>query len=484
MDNHIKDELQQLFERTFSDHINDIQSLPISGSDRRYFRLIGGNHQAIGAYSTDDNENKAFVGFTNHFHSKGVRVPEIYADDLKKSIYLLEDLGDETLLKFLNKERIGAAFPEAVKIKYKKVVQDLAYLQTEGAKGLDYSLCFPTATFDRRSMLWDCNYFKYYFLKLSQLPYNEQLLDEDFRRLTNYLGRCEADFFVYRDFQARNIMLKGDTPYYIDYQGGRQGALQYDLASLLYQAKASLPHDLRAELVEDYMEVASKYTNIEPKSFLRYYYAFVLIRCVQVLGAYGFRGLYERKSHFLTSIPYALDNVEWLLDNNKVRLKLPHLKSILRALTQSEYLKSIGKKSDKADGLTVTVSSFSYRRGIPEDYSGNGGGYVFDCRAIHNPGRYTPYKKLTGRDQPVIDFLLEKSHIQDFLNHAYGVVDKSIDDYLARNFSHLMVSFGCTGGQHRSVYSADQMVRHIKRKYPSVNIKLQHVEQELKNWKN
>ena len=326
MENLVKSKLVQLFQDTFSKTATTIESIHLSGSNRQYYRLISDNKTAIGAFNTDLKENEAFIGFTKHFQKNGVKVPKLYAQSLADGIYLQEDLGNTSLLQTLFAKRTGDEFPSEVKALYKTAVKDLAHLQIKGAEGLNYELCYPTQKFDARSMYWDCNYFKYYFLKAANISFNEEQLDEDFQRLIKYINRAKKGFFVYRDFQARNIMLKnGTTPYYIDYQGGRQGALQYDLAALLYQAKAQIPHEVRAKLLQHYIKSAKEFIAIEEDKFIRYYYGFVLIRCIQVLGAYGFRGIYERKSHFLTSIPYALANIEWLLKNIKFKFKFPQI---------------------------------------------------------------------------------------------------------------------------------------------------------------
>jgi hypothetical protein len=337
-------------------------------------------------------------------------------------------------------------------------------------------------------MLWDLNYFKYYFLKVSGLDFDEVKLENDFQTLTMYLDTANRSAFMFRDFQARNIMLVDNEPYLIDYQGGRRGAMPYDLASLLCQAKADIPFETREHLLNHYLKSAEKLDkNFDKKEFLEFYYPFVLIRTIQVLGAYGFRGLYEKKPHFLSSIPFAMKNIVWVLDNLKqsnpdLKSKLDYLLDILSQLTTHQDWNQYLPKGDNGK-LTVTVSSFSYKRAIPLDLSGNGGGHVFDCRAIHNPGRYQPYKKLTGRDEPVIEFLLKESNIVDFVANAKRIVLPSVERYMERGFSNLMVSFGCTGGQHRSVYSCDQMAKYLEENY-DVNVVVNHVEQEHKGWVN
>ncbi len=473
--------LSELFETWAGEEAELILPLAPSGSNRAYFRLQGATKAAIGTYGIDPRENQAFVYFTQQLHAKGLPVPELYVSALDQNAYLQEDLGATTLYSFLLQK--GDSFPDNLRQMYSKVVQQLARTQIEGGKDFDYSQCYPRAAFDKQSMLWDFNTFKYYFLKLADIPFDEQALETDIHRFADYLLQADCSHLMLRDCQSRNIMMRGGQPFFIDYQGGRQGALQYDLASLLWQAKANIPRDIRQALLDDYLEVASTLTDIQRNQFLEYYYGYVLIRCIQVLGTYGYRGLYERKEHFLKSIPYAIDNIRWLLENVTFKIQLPELESALHALVNSDRFTPFDTSKGNNSLLTVSVSSFSYKRGLPEDSSGNGGGFVFDCRGIHNPGRYEPYKRLTGRDKPVIQFLQQHSNMEDFLNNIYYIVDPVVENYIERSFTHLMINFGCTGGQHRSVYAADAMVRHLEFKF-GVNVKLQHIEQELKHWEN
>lgn len=474
--------LSALFEEWAGESPDFILPLAPSGSDRRYFRLKGANKVAIGAYSPVDKETIAFLNFSKHFKNKGLPVPGIYAEKLEQKVYLQEDLGFTTLYSYLLQK--DEYFPDYLIRIYQKVVEQLARLQIVGGEGLDYSVCYPRAAFDKQSMLWDFNYFKYYFLKLAKAPFNEQDLEDDFHRFADYLLEADNGYFMFRDFQTRNIMIKNGEPFFIDYQGGRKGALQYDLASLLYQAKANIPEDIRTELLHHYLKTARELTNIDEAKFIEYYYGFVLIRCIQVLGAYGFRGLYERKEHFLKSIPFAIRNIKWIFENIDLKVEIPTLKQALLDIVDSKQFEPFDKIKGSSSLLTVSISSFSYKKsGIPKDGSGNGGGFVFDCRFIHNPGRYEPYKKLTGRDEEVINFLKHHSEMDGFLNNVFRIVDSAIEDYIDRSFTHLMINFGCTGGQHRSVYAADALAKHIKEKY-GVKIKLQHIEQEKIGWKN
>lgn len=481
--------ITNLFQKWSGETVENIKAIAASGSNRKYYRVLGKTKTAIAAFNPNEAENQAFIQFTNHFESKGIRVPKIYAEDLENGLYLQQDLGDLSLYQHLFANRNGQELTADLLELYKKSVAELAKVQILGHQGLDYeNWCFQITEFDKQSMLWDLNYFKYYFLKVSGLDFDEVKLEQDFQRLTTYLDTANRDAFMFRDFQARNIMLVDNEPYLIDYQGGRRGAMPYDLASLLCQAKADIPFETREILLNHYLEKAAELDkNFDKTAFLKFYYPFVLIRTIQVLGAYGFRGLYEKKPHFLSSIPFAMKNIIWVIDNLKqsnpdLKSGLDYLLDILLQLTKHQDWNQYLPKGNNGK-LTVTVSSFSYKRAIPTDLSGNGGGHVFDCRAIHNPGRYQPYKKLTGRDEPVIDFLLKESKITEFVANAKRIVLPSVERYMERGFSSLMVSFGCTGGQHRSVYSCDQMAKYLRENY-DVNVVVNHVEQEIKGWVN
>lgn len=474
--------LLHLFERWAGTKADDIAPMPQSGSYREYYRIFGGGRTAVGVYNADLKENIAFLTFTKHFLDKKIRVPAIYAEDLDNHAYLQEDLGDITLFGFLTAVRKSKDFPPELFTMYKKVVEDLPAIQVKGAEGLDYSVCYPRASFDKQSMMWDLNYFKYYFLKLAKIPFDEQDLEEDFKKFSDYLLQADCNYFLFRDFQSRNIMIKGRTPYYIDYQGGRKGALQYDLASLLYDAKADIPQLIRNKLVDHYLISLSRFVDIEEKEFLQYYQGYSLIRMMQAMGAYGFRGFYEKKAHFLQSIPYALDNLRLILDELSLPVKLPELVTALNRLVDAPQLQKFKDQKQMKSYLKVTINSFSYRAAIPEDPYGNGGGFVFDCRAIHNPGRYEQYKELTGKDKEVIDFFKNESDIDHFLDHVYSLVDQSVDKYLQRNFNSLVVNFGCTGGQHRSVFCAEKLAERLKEKY-DIEIEVNHTELAKKSLK-
>jgi len=477
MDNKFTDKeqlIKVLFEKWASEETLTINKLPQSGSSREYYRIKSENKTAIGVFNNDYKENVAFIEFSKHFKKQGLKVPEIYNEDLKYNIYLQEDLGFETLFSILEKNRNAEDYTAILSKQTTRVVQELPKFQFKAHQGLDYSNAYPREAFDKQSMQWDLSYFKYYFLKLAGISFDEQKLENDFQTFMDYLNNADSDFFLFRDFQTRNIMIKDGEPWFIDYQGGRKGALQYDLASFLYDSKANIPQYLREELLDVYIESAKKYFEIDGALFKKQFYPFVLIRIMQAMGAYGFRGFYEKKSHFLKSIPYAIKNLTWILDNIELDIEIPHLIEALRNITKSEKLINIAKTSI----LSVSINSFSYKKGIPQDTSGNGGGFVFDCRWIHNPGRYEPYKKLNGRDQPVIDFLDKEIDMEIHLNSVYSLVDRAVERFIDRDFTHLMVNFGCTGGQHRSVYSAEHLAQHLKEKF-NVKVRVNHIEQNI-----
>lgn len=482
MDTNLQQQITVLFENWAKESVQSIQILPQSGSDRRYFRIKGTQKTALAAFNRVEKENRIFVDYTEHFLKKGINVPELYAQNLEANIYLLQDLGDLTLLQYLESE-CKDGIPSAPTITYyKKALAALAFMQIEGIQGLNVEAYHTPVSFNEQAMLWDLNYFKYCFLKTTKVAFDEFALEADFRKLTSYLATESQSFFMFRDFQARNIMLYEEELYFIDYQGGKQGPLQYDVVSLLFQAKANLSKELRQELLEYYIKEASVLTVIDERKFKDDFYLFVLLRTLQVLGAYGYKGLYEQKEHFIASIPFALKNLSWLLTEIAFPIDLPYLKQVLLKVIEKESNKKIAPVQ-KAKQLTVQIKSFSYKRGIPKDNSGNGGGFVFDCRFIHNPGRYQPYKKLTGRDQEVIDFFEAQSTIHHFVEQVKGIVEEAVENYIERGFANLCINFGCTGGQHRSVFSADCIAKYLEEKYP-INVVLHHREQERKNWIN
>jgi aminoglycoside/choline kinase family phosphotransferase len=456
------DVLKNLFEQHFHTPVEGIVPLQgeLGGSGRKIIRLTGGGKQsAIGILYGVREENVAFLEFSRHFRRHGLPVPEIYAEDLAQGAYLEQDLGDTSLFEFLSQHRTGDnVAPPAVEA-YRKVVAVLPRFQVEAGRDLNYKVCYPRGSFDRQSINWDLNYFKYYFLRLAGIPFNEQALEDDFSRLTKFLLSAPHDYFLYRDFQSRNVMLPGGQPFFLDYQGGRKGALQYDIASLLYDAKADLPPELRQQLLEHYLNTLAGYLDLDRAAFMQHYYAYVYVRILQALGAYGFRGFYERKAHFLQSVPYALKNVRWLLHNVKLPIALPTLLDAFNSMLASEKLQGL---ASEADNLVVRIFSFSFHRGWPKDESGNGGGFVFDGRSLPNPGREERFKTLTGKDAPVIDYLNQQESVHQFFASALSLVDASVNEYQRRGFKHLMVSFGCTGGQHRSVYLAEQLAKRLR----------------------
>jgi aminoglycoside/choline kinase family phosphotransferase len=467
-------DIKDLYRKRFMEESVTVEILPPSGSYREYIRLTSPHFKAIGTWNEDEMENNAFVEFSRHFRSKGINVPEIFEYKPSEFIYLQEDLGNETLFGFLSEVREFEGFSDKIIQIYRKVVRDLPKIQIVAGIDLNYDFCYPRKTFDRQSMMWDLNYFKYYFLKLAKIPFNEQILEDDFTSFTDYLLKAENNFFMFRDFQSRNIMLVNNEPWYIDYQGGRHGALQYDLASLLYDAKADIPQHVRDELMEDYLRELEKIHPVDKNEFRQFFYGYVLIRMMQAMGAYGFRGFYEKKEHFLKSIPFALDNLEIVLGKVDLPVELPELIKVLKSLSDSETLKKVASKQAV---LTIAITSFSYKRGYPTDLSGNGGGFVFDCRSVKNPGKLDQYKPLTGKDPEVIRFFEADSDMEDFLKPVFLVLERSVEKYIERGFTHLAVSFGCTGGQHRSVYSAERVGEYLRNKYP-VRVVINHREQE------
>jgi aminoglycoside/choline kinase family phosphotransferase len=470
------DALKQLFEQRYrlpAEHVKPLQG-HLGGSGRVIVRLSGGGFSAIGILCTVREENVAFLEFSRHFRRHGLPVPEIYAEDLSQGAYLEEDLGDTTLYEVLGANRAGANIaPQAVEA-YRKVVAMLPRFQIEAGRDLNYKVCYPRASFDRQSIAWDLNYFKYYFLRLAGIPFNEQDLEHDFSRLTRFLLSASHEYFLYRDFQSRNIMLRDGQPYFLDYQGGRKGALQYDIASLLYDGKADLPPELRQELLDYYLDCLAGYISIEREAFMEHYYAYVYVRIMQALGAYGFRGFYERKAHFLQSVPYALKNLRWLAHHVKLPIALPALMEALQGMLASEKLQGLASSAER---LKVRIFSFSFHRQMPTDETGNGGGFVFDARSLPNPGREEQFKQLTGKDEPVIEYLRQQESVHQYLAGVLSLVDASVSSYQRRGFKSLMVSFGCTGGQHRSVYLAEQLAKHL-RDTNGVEVAVQHIELE------
>jgi aminoglycoside/choline kinase family phosphotransferase len=470
------DVLKKLFEQHFHAPASRLQPLQgdLGGSGRKIIRLSNEKSTAIGVLYGVREENVAFLEFSKHFRRHGLPVPQIFAEDLSHGAYLQEDLGDTTLYEFLSKNRTGADIAPEVIEAYRKVVAVLPRFQIEAGVDLDYKVCYPISSFDRQSIAWDLNYFKYYFLRLAGIPFNEQALEDDFSRLTDFLLSAPRDYFLYRDFQSRNIMLRNGDPFFVDYQGGRKGALQYDIASLLYDAKADLPPELRQQLLDHFLDRLAGFIELDREAFLQYYYAYVYVRIMQALGAYGFRGFYERKAHFLQSVPYALKNLRWLLHNVRLPIELPTLMAAFHSMLASEKLQVLAAETQN---LVVRIFSFSFHQSLPTDETGNGGGFVFDGRSLPNPGREEQFKSLTGKDAPVIEYLQQQESVHQFLASVMSLVDACITTYQHRHFKNLMVSFGCTGGQHRSVYLAEQLAKRLRPR-SGLEVVLRHLELE------
>ncbi len=481
---HLVEAVSQVYEKWSGKKPVQVDVLAQSGSDRRYFRLYDDhNHTVIGTHGLNTRENETFVYFARHFHKKNLNVPQILSVSEDGTIYLQEDFGNVSLLDVLEEKGLS----DEVYALFRESLQRLAYLQVKGNEGLDYSRCLTNQEFGKQAIMADLLYFKFYFLDGLRKPYDKQKLIDDFEALSNYLTHTEYKFFMFRDFQSRNIMVApGNEVKFIDFQGGMKGAPQYDVASAIWQARANLPDEWKDRLLEDYMSFFESVVGheINREVFRSQYNGYVLIRLLQVLGAYGFRGLFERKAQFLTSIPLALKNLRWFLEENHVGISVPEFMKVLHICIDEEIIQRFSPIQASDDSpLVVKICSFSYRKGIPEDDSGNGGGFVFDCRGIDNPGRHHEYKEIHGRDKPVMEYLERQTRMQDFLNSVFDIVDISVEEYIKRGFSSLAVNFGCTGGQHRSVYAADALARHLRNKY-KVKIDLCHRVQEEKQWKN
>ncbi|MDR1699298.1 MAG: phosphotransferase [Prevotellaceae bacterium] len=481
--------LLSLFVETTREQPTEITPIANSGSNRQYYRIKSKSACFIGVFSDETAENNAFIYLAGHFSGKGLPVPKVVAVSGDKKCYLQSDLGDVSLFDYVANGIKTGNFSEDEQAMLHKTIALLPQFQVKGAQDLDFSQCYPLPALDRQTVMWDLNYFKYCFLKPSGIEFSELLLEKDFERLADEILAIRSDTFLYRDFQSRNIMIRNGEPYFIDFQGGRKGAIYYDVVSFIWQAKANFPPKLRQELTQTYVQSLKKLMPVDDEAvFAQRIGLFALFRTLQVLGAYGFRGLIEKKPHFIESIPFAMKNLKEILENDFSRF--PYLVEILKKLIEKQNRchcglepQSTSKQGEIAgqtrnDKLWVTVYSFSYKKGIPPDTSGNGGGFVFDCRAIDNPGRYEEYKHLTGLDKPVRDYLEKDGEILHFLASVKALTDASISCYIEREFTHLMISFGCTGGQHRSVYCAQYLAEHIAKKF-SVKVKLIHREQEI-----
>jgi len=460
-----------------------IEVLPQSGSDRRYFRVFGDSESVIATHGINVKENETFIYFSKHFSEKNLPTAKILAVNEDFTIYLQEDFGNDSLLTLLEAE----GYTKNIYGLFSQSLRQLARLQIEGDAGLDYDQCLTNKEFGKQAILADLLYFKYYFLDALRKPYDKQKLIDDFEALSNYLTHTEYKYFMFRDFQSRNILITTDRQvHFIDYQGGMHGAPQYDVASMLWQAKANLSEEWKNNLLNDYMTAFEEIVGqpIDRSIFHSQFNGYVLIRLLQVLGAYGFRGLFERKAHFLISIPMALKNLSEFIALHNVGIAVPDFRRVLDICLSDEIIERFTPlKADDETPLVVKVNSFSYKKGIPEDITGNGGGFVFDCRGILNPGRYEQFKAYHGKDKEVKDFLEQQTRMIEFLNSIFDIVDITVEDYIRRGFTSLVVSFGCTGGQHRSVYAAEALARHLKNKF-GVKVEIAHVEQDAKQWQN
>ncbi|MFT3978924.1 MAG: RNase adapter RapZ [Ferruginibacter sp.] len=475
----IIDQIRELFTKHNQAAIQAIDKLPQAGSDRFYFRITAGEETYIATYGPNVQENETFIYFSGQFQKKDLCTPQVLYINDEKTIYIQEDFGDTSLLNVLEAE----GFSENVYALYKQSLARLAELQVKAHEVVDYSKCLTNREFGKEAIMADLLYFKYYFLDALARPYDKQKLIHDFEALSNYLSHTEHKYFMFRDFQSRNIMVTPDNRvHFIDYQGGMNGAPQYDVASMLWQARANLAEEWKESLLDDYMDAFEQLAggNLNRTVFRSQYYGYVLIRLLQVLGAYGFRGLFERKAQFLTSIPLALHNIKWFLENHDVGIAVPTFRKVLEICISNEVIEQFTPvQATEQTPLVITINSFSYKKGIPPDSSENGGGFVFDMRGILNPGRFDEYKKLSGLDKSVKDFLEQRTKMQVFLNSVFDIVDISVSNYIERDFGSLMVNFGCTGGQHRSVYAAEALARHLKNKF-KVRIELAHTNKE--NW--
>lgn len=468
--------LEQLFEDHFGKKPESITLLPVSGSDRRYYRLTHGKQTAIGTYNPNVPENNSYFYFTDLFRKHEINVPEVFATNKDRKYYLQQDLGSTSLFELLMKE----GQTKEVRNYFHKALEQLAKLQWLAGRETDFYQCYGTKQFDEKAIMADLLYFKYYFADLQNIQYNKLLLIDEMESLSKDLGRIQPQMLMYRDFQSRNIMIHDNQVFFIDFQGAMQGPPQYDIASLLWQAKASLPTAWRDDLLNGYIKSLNELhvTRVDEIHFRKGYLQFVLLRILQVLGAYGFRGLLQNKPHFISSIGPALKNLNNFLENNPSLPAYPELRKVLEQLSSPEMqAKYTLPEHTDAVKLQVQVYSFSYKNGIPKDKSSHGGGYVFDCRGLLNPGRYTAYKYLTGKDEAVRQFLERETRMPEFLAHAYGMVSLNVEDYMSRGFENLSVAFGCTGGQHRSVYAAEALATYLKSKY-NIPVTVTHLNEE------
>lgn len=468
------EKLTKLFNRWSGEIPQSILILNKSGSNRKYYRILSENNNAIGVINDNINENRAFIEFTNTFLKNKFPVPTFYISDNDYKSYLIEDLGNTTLLDIRLSEPLNNVSKKLISY-YESSLKFLLKFQLESKEIIDFKYCYPKVKMDKEAIFWDLNYFKYYFLKLKNLIFDEEKLEKDFSRLANLLLEVDQNYFMYRDFQSRNIMVHQKQLYFIDYQGGRKGALQYDLASILYQVKAQLPESLKERLLNYYLKELSKYLIYPKKDFLKYFYPYVFIRLIQVMGAYGYRGLIEKKVHFIESIPLVIKTLKDNYSKFIFLKELPELNHCIQQLINEQ------EKQKKGSNLTVHIKSFSYKSGIPIDTNEHGGGFVFDCRSLPNPGHFKKYMNLSGLDKETIQYLQNHTEVYSFCDHVFQLIEQVVENYIKREFTSLTINFGCTGGQHRSVFFAEALAKHLAKKY-DINIDLVHTQK--KNWKN
>ena len=468
----MEESLRQLFESYTGVELSQWTEIKTSGSNRRYFRMKGGNLSIIGVAGNCLEENNAFIKLSAHFREKRIPVPRVLAVSEDGMCYIQEDLGERILFDEIAHGRETGSYSTYERDLLCKTIEQLPKVQVRGAEGLDFSVCYPQSSFDARMIDFDLNYFKYCFLKATGMEFNEVQLQDDFEHLKADLLKEDDNTFMYRDFQARNVIIRDGEPYFIDYQGGRRGPVYYDVASFIWQARSRYPDELKDTLVKTYIRALRNYRAVDEDEFRARLRLFVLFRTLQVLGAYGFRGYFEKKPHFIASVPFALSNLRRLIADPFT--EYPYLNSILGRLVDMPQFYS--NAEDRR--LEVHVWSFAYKKGIPPDKSGNGGGYVFDCRSINNPGKYEHYRQFNGNDPEVIKFLEDDGEVLTFLDSVYKLVDAHVKRFIERKFTHMQVSFGCTGGQHRSVYCAEHLAAHLAHRF-DVKVTLSHRELDI-----
>jgi aminoglycoside/choline kinase family phosphotransferase len=468
--------IEQLFKEHFGKPVESIALIPMSGSDRKYYRVQGAGTTAVGTYSNNVAENNTFLYITELFRKAKVPVPEVYVVSKDRRCYLQQDLGTTSLFVVMLRE----GHTDGVKKHFLSAVSQLVKIQWIAGRDVDYKQCYASKQFDEKVIMSDLLYFKYYFADLQNISYDRSVLMAEMEQMSKDLGRVQPHTLMYRDFQSRNIMVQDGQVHFIDYQGFMQGPPQYDLASMLWQARAQLPASWKEELLNQYFSALSEVTRVDEIYFRRGYVHFVLVRLLQVLGAYGFRGLLQHKPHFVSSIAPALQNLQVFLDANPQCPAYPEMRGLLEKMCtpeiQAKYAPAAASEKPK---LVVQVCSFSYKNGIPKLGGQHGGGFVFDCRGLLNPGRYDAYKHLSGRDELVQQFLEQETKMPDFLSHSYALTSINVEDYIARGFEHLSICFGCTGGQHRSVYAAEKMAGYLQTRY-NVTVTVSHLNE--KNW--